>query len=481
MAISEQSPFTSTGLVRELADYILERSDTNPSFAETCAASLVATACGPNVIISDVKGDVPFNIFGVVVGGSGITNKTVALDIVRDIIRLLSEEIGEDLNLPQKFSIEGMSKYLIKNPEGLSAGDEYTAMFQAKSKTWLNDSMEFLSTLYDGWIPKYVTIVRGMEYVESVYVNFLSATTFYLLRLMKTDDFFLQGTGNRFLWDVDYERSEIEITDHDVSSFFLDREAREKREEELMAFVHRLARLREVMTRKASDYAKDGKCLLILDLESIKLLGTYRLEKINQATRIFQEDILNPDTGYVARLAQNAIKLAGIHAVGRNYMELINSAEADVLPEDVEWAINKVEHHLKMYHKLKEIRDQLHADFSTRGHQTDFQKVMSAIEVNSGKANITQIMQRTGWLKKDAWPILESMITTEMIEAKIIKPKQSKEHQVYVTFGTKIPWVEKNLVGGIPSAPICSKCNKPIEGIPSFIGTEMVCGSCVPQ
>ena len=53
--MTEESPFTSQGLLRELANYILKRSDTNPSFAETSASALVATAAGPNVVISDLK------------------------------------------------------------------------------------------------------------------------------------------------------------------------------------------------------------------------------------------------------------------------------------------------------------------------------------------------------------------------------------------------------------------------------------------
>ena len=66
-------------------------------------------------------------------------------------------------------------------------------------------------------------IARGTEAVTDVYVNFLSATTFYLVKLMKDDSFFLQGTGCRILWDVDTERSQFKMSPIEAADFFLAR------------------------------------------------------------------------------------------------------------------------------------------------------------------------------------------------------------------------------------------------------------------
>jgi len=169
---------SSRGLVRDLTDYILERADTKPSFAESNAAAIIATAVGPDVVVPDKIGDVPLNIFAIDVGGSAVSFKTAAVDVTRAIIDNLSKKLKLNLKLPEKFSIEGLSKMLVERKQGIIVGDEYTQLFSSKSKMWFVDSMEFLSKLWDGYIPEYVTITRGREYVPSVYVNFLSATTF---------------------------------------------------------------------------------------------------------------------------------------------------------------------------------------------------------------------------------------------------------------------------------------------------------------
>lgn len=413
-----ESPFTSQGLIRDLAEYILRRTDTNPSFAETCASVLVSAAVGPNIIIADQKGDVYLNLFGIIVGGSGISNKTVALDIVREIIRSLSTEIKNNLTLPQKFSIEGLSLYLTKHREGVIIGDEYTAMFQSAGKSWLRDTMEFLSNLYSGYLPMYVTIARGTEYVSEICVGFLSATTPYLLRLMRTDDFFLQGTGCRFLWDLDLSRSKVDENSVSGAIFFLDPAQREQLSKELERYVHELVKLRRI-TENVAEISSINKGILNMSMEAAAELGKYRLQKINQAVDLFNENVLNADTGYVMRLAENAIKLAGLHCVSRSYKDEMSVLEGmEVSKEDVDWATAKTEHHFKMYLALKELRDKIHRDKSTWSHQTDFQKVLNCIDAKGGSASISQVMHRTGWLTKEAQVIIKAMIHNKMIVGK---------------------------------------------------------------
>jgi len=331
-----------------------------------------------------------------------------------------------------------MSKYLLEQPEGACIGDEYTAMFSSKSKTWLLDSMEFLSKLYDGSIPKYITISRGVEYVPHVYVNFLSATTFYLLKLMKTDDFFLQGTGCRFLWDVETERDFIEL-DHPSEGFdfFLQYDRRIERDEKLDSFVNKLVSLHIKMNNIADSCYGEIKVLDLED-EALAALTKFRVDKINQATRLFNENVLNPDVGYIARLAENAIKLAGIHCVSRCYDDQLEILDMEVSIEDVEWAIEKVEYHYEMYLKLKEIREEIQRDFSTRGHKSDFDRILWIIEKNGGRANITQIMQGTHWLRTDVTKILQAMIDSKIIEPKEIKPPRGRPSTVYIRYKHKI-------------------------------------------
>jgi len=292
--------------------------------------------------------------------------------------------------------------------------------------------MEFLSTLYDGWIPKYATIKRGIEHVTDVCVSFVSATTFYILKIMKDDNFFLQGTGCRFLWDVDHERDDFKMSDIEAADFFLDTQRRHDRDVELDSYVDELAKLRDAMS-KLSGMGEDNVLVLGLDFEAIAGLGRYLAEKTNQARALFNKDLLDPDAGYVARLAHNAIKLAGIHCVSRIYkdQEAVLFRETNVSKVDVDWAISKVEHHHKMYLKMKEIRDQIQESYQTRGHKSDFSRVQSCIERWGGEANKTQIMQFTGWLKDDCQKILDAMVVTEQLTMRIRTKGPGKKNTIY--------------------------------------------------
>lgn len=439
-----ESPFTSEGLVRELADYILKRSDTNPSFAETCASAILSTAIGPHVIVATPKGDVYLNIDGIVIGGSSISNKTVAIKITRKIIRLLSDKLGIELLYPPKFSLEGLAKLFLTRPEGFIVGDEFTAMFKSTAKNWLKGILEFLSSLYDNYVDDYVTIKRGIERVDFVYASFISATTFYLLKLMKDEDFFLQGTGVRILWDLDMERDEIVQSDVEAAEFFMNSTQRHERDEDLYKFVDKLAGIREKIKNMA-DISLDKVIVLSFDFEASRKLGVYRIQKLNEAIKIFNQDLLDPDAGFLARLTENAIKLAGIHCISRFFSQDDFVFELPtIIGEDVDWAIKKAEYHFQMYLKMKEIRSRIQSDYSTRGHKTDFDRVLGIIERNGGRVNITKIMQGTHWLRDDTQKILQAMIDSKRIEPKVVKPRQSKKHTVYVKYGELIGWVEEN-------------------------------------
>lgn len=438
--------FKSQGILLDLSKYILRRSDTNPSFAETCATVALSTAIGPTVVVATPKGDVYLNIDSIVIGGSSISNKTVAIKILRQIIKDFGEELGRDLLYPPKFSIEGLSKLFLERYEGAIVGDEFTAMFKGTAKTWLKDILEFLSNLYDNYVDDYITIKRGLERVDFVYANFVSATTFYLLKQMKDDDFFLQGTGVRILWDLDTERDELILTPIEAASFFMDSTERQDRDKELLAFVAELTKIHNV-TQQMADSSLDNLIVLNFDIEAAKLLGMYRVKKLNEAIGIFNKDLLDPDAGFLARLTENAIKLAGIHCISRHFTNADFSLELpEINGEDVEWAIQKAEYHYQMYLKMKEIRNKIQSDFTTRGHKTDFERVLWIIEKNSGRANITKIMQGTHWLRDDAVKILQAMIDSDHIDIVEVDPPGSKKHGVYIKKGSVIGWVEKHRV-----------------------------------
>jgi len=420
---------TSTGLIRRIADHMCSRTQTKPQWAETCGAVIVATCAGDGIVCTTQKGALQPNIFGLCIGGTGISDKSVSIEITKDIMRAFMEQAKiKDLLLPEKFSIEGLSKHLQTHRQGLIAGDEYSGIFSAKGKSWFADSMEFLSKIYDGYIPSYVTIARGIEAVPSVNVNFISASTTYLARLMKDDSFFLQGTGNRFLWSLDMEKEKLGQDDAEAAAFFLSTAGIKEQHEEIAKIAGALVEMNKKTTALVDLH--DGEFSMLLELDSSGILGSFKRDIYNRSVDLFNNNPIDPDSGYLSRLAENAIKLATCHRLGRSWEEF---DKPSIEKEDTEWALGKVLHHWEEYKVLNVLRDRFVSERATKSYLKDYQKVVDCIDAKGGKANRTQIMQRTGMKVKDAIEVLDTMIQMETIKTIPSPPNQPGRKTVYYT------------------------------------------------
>ena len=410
-------------MVTRLSDYIIDRTDTNRDFADVCAALCISTAVGENVFISNKIGVLPLNIFGIIIGGSGISNKTVAINIVRRIVRLMNRDLFPNLDekygllVPVKFTIEAMTNWFKEKqnltgviPEGAIVADEYTKMFMgAKNRDYLATTMEYLSTLYDGYVDKTVTIARGVEEVERVYVNFVSATTFYLLKLMDVD-FFIQGNGTRILWCFDDQHDPEEMTPEEIDSFFTDIIRMNESERRLFELVDELVRLRRMVLT-----ARNG--LIILSIDAMRMLSRYRLEKKNFSISLYKTDWLNPDANYISRLAQNAMKLAAIHCMGRyTGVDIWDDAHVMLTDVDAQWGISKVENYFKSYLKIRDAMALMSSESQTSSFQADHQKVLRVIDKWGGQASKSQLISTTRWRLKELDNTLEDMVTAGIID-----------------------------------------------------------------
>ena len=476
-------------LVETISEFISTRTNTNPEFADICAAVCVATAVGNRVFVADRIGDVYLNLFGLNIGGSGVSNKTQAINKVREIIRQLSKELFSiqmrqledasirrrrtegvkgkkrkqqpqddgDPNLvhtrdkdiysllvPTKFTTEGLTDWFMQKAmvmdeaheggvvgcaEGAMVADEYTEMFMsAQKKDYLASTLEYLSTLYDGYIPKSVTISRSVQEIEKVCVSFISATTPYLLTLMNMDSF-RQGHGNRFLWVFDDNQKEIYPSTLELTEFFSNSERQKKDEKELYEIVNALANLRRMVdtaplreTGGVKHRITVHNGMIIPSQDAMIRLASYHHDKRNLSVRLYNEDIMNTDANYISRLAQNAIKLAAIRCISR-YWEYETWMEARVIMnvEDVEWGIAMVERSYQSYLKIRDIILLVSADGQSPSKLSDHQKILSAIERSGGKATKSQLLQITRWKSKDLIDLLSDMTTAKIIECVVVR------------------------------------------------------------
>jgi len=290
--------------------------------------------------------------------------------------------------------------------------------------------MEDLSRLYDCDVEKVGTQTRGVEYPENAYISFCSATTYYLLTLM-TDDFFIQGTGNRIIWILDDIREKIDVEKEAITAGFF------WGIEEDQDFKDRLGHLAGKMMNIR--HLPEG--VVQLSFNASVMLDRYRLVKYNDAVDLFSEDLLNRDANLIARLAQNAMKLALVHCIGRYAWEYDPDdppLRMEVTEQDAKWAIEKMERHYVHYTKIRSVSARVRKG-PTRSYADDQERVIYVIArlIGEGKkATKTMIMQATGWLKDDCQAILDAMLVTGMIEQQ--QDVRSTKKYTYYTIKNKI-------------------------------------------
>lgn len=451
--------YTSTGLVRELAIALHTNVPTHDDWAESLACCLIGTMTGMERRIVTNFGNIYANVFTIYVGASGLSFKTVPLiKLARPILKELTkisnqttcEEHGisleqytdlvesidnatsiekrttawqlrkqqlkilqqnfEDFVGPQKFSSEFLITWLNQHPQCMIVSDEYTKMFKgAKTKDYLSDNMEDLSRLYDCDMEKVGTQSRGIENPDKAFVSFCSATTYYLLTMMN-DDFFIQGTGNRILWIFDDLRQEIDIEAALIeSNFFWGINESHEFDEQIKLLAQKLYIIRSL---------PEG--VIPFDPDAGVILDRYRLTKYNEAVKHFNIDLLDKDANLIARLAQNAMKLALTHCIGR-YAELQYNGDPvlsmSVSKHDVTWAIQKMEKHLQHYLTMKDVASRVR-NTTARSYATDYDRVVYIIKKfkQGGETTTkTRIMQQTRWNSEETAKILASMTEANLI------------------------------------------------------------------
>lgn len=455
----EDFGFTSSGLVRALAEAMHTGVPTHSDWAETLSCMLVGLMAGMERYISNAYGNLYANIFCIYIGASGLSFKTVPLKkLVRPLVKRLTALMNDrvcqrygttldgfsldwntsknapasekrtkiwqieearlknikrnlvDYMAPQRFTSEFLITWLKDYPDGVIVGDEYTKMFKgAKKKDYLTDNMEDLSRLYDCDMEKVGTQTRGVEYPENAFISFGSASTYYLLKLMD-DDFFIQGTGNRILWIFDDIRDKIDVEKEMLEAkFFWGIDEKKQFDQLLDNLAARLVNIKEL---------PEG--VIPIEINASIMLDRYRLNMYNKAVELFTGDLLDKDANLIARLAQNAMKLSLIHCIGRYAWDFDRDdipRQMEINSKDAQWAIDKIERHFNHYHRMKDTASRVR-ETTTRSYLVDIQRVRQIVmrlEQAGNKVTKTKIMQQTGWLKAPCQAILDAMIATKQL------------------------------------------------------------------
>lgn len=284
--------------------------DVSPTWAEYCAIAPLSTILHEAVIVNRER-PLRMNLFMMMIGYPGIKKSMPMTSIVTPIINRLSvpDELDMELLLPSRYSVEGFIHHVNEGGRngvqrrdvGIIVRDEFSGMFkQLRNADWQSDGMEFISEMYDGSFHKRATVTGGLQLMTNLYACMITATTPYFLSEMDPM-FFIQGTGNRFLYNcMTMEEYEPKRKEDD----YFDETWVDYRENKLTEFVEVLSSIYRRGIRKI--YAGTEAGLLWRDYSE-------------QYEKEWKKEGLKDELGWkhhpMKRRPELALKLAGIYAV----------------------------------------------------------------------------------------------------------------------------------------------------------------------
>ena len=438
-----------TGFIDEFRDFILDRTDTSPDWAEAIGTSLCSTAIGSEKRLVTLMGAIKLNVFYIMIGPSGIASKSVPINqFARPILTEYNELVGYDMNMdppqtcmfPGHFSIEGILQYL-SNPDTIHNGilmrDEFTNMFADSQKQYMGGIIEFLSELYDGHLNARYTRSTKLEKPTNVYASILAATTPYIYKVMTTD-FFVQGTGNRVLWvlwDKEVRRKTYQ-SPHDFFGMHKD----EERKIWCKDMAKKLVKIQEskVITVHPGDE------------EAGKLWMEQENKWKDELTERFNENIYDLQQLYLGKIGQSALKLAGIHVFSRNVDKLPNIPDhVTTLPlevEDMEWGLSRANKHVDYFQELLEQWRTRPIHTEVRSLDEQVQYVKDRITDSKDGLTWSALRQNVKWEKRMWLEVLSQLYDTKELVGVVYTPKIGRPGIKFYDTGRKpknsmaIPW-----------------------------------------
>lgn len=334
-------------LIDEITEIASSRLNTKQEYLRNLSCATIAATVGPKYFIMTQKGKLYLNIFTLLIGGSGISDKTTALNLYEKIVNEYQKKTGAKILLPSKFTPEALVQELNNQakktqaiPEGIISSDEYTRMIkESKSREYLSTSLEFMAQLYSGSIDSNITIGRGYESVTEACVSFVSVTTFSFIEKI-TDEFWTQGNGVRIMYVVDDQRKYREPSDTEMENFW--NYSIKDETAEIAKIVDKLEKIRP-----------SGDPMEIeLDGEARKLLGDYKKETEKKAHELFK-DVFDYRANSYSRLFEFSLKKAGIHAIGRMAK---TGSKVSINKKDAEFGISEARKSYENFEKIDELQ-----------------------------------------------------------------------------------------------------------------------------
>ncbi len=326
--------------VSSMTTFILEHIPyASKEWAEANAYTILSTAVGPEKYVRSPYKPLRLNTMALMIGPSGLAMKSVVMwGFTYPILVKLGEILELDLIVPNRYSIEGMIEYLSTvSSYGAFVRDEFTAVFKETSKSYLGDSLEFLSEIYDGTMQKRYTRRTKLEQTLNVYVPIISATTPYLYKIMKPS-FFVQGTGNRPRYPI----YELQDNEPDFTpDFSLDMDLKKTRRFDY--FAERLALFYKCPVKAIQ-----------LTPESVDVWADFNKRIREEGKKRYRKDPFDLTYTYILRSPERVLKYSALRRLSSHLttIEKYNQPALPVMKEDILYAIEEEKKSIENFHKM---------------------------------------------------------------------------------------------------------------------------------
>jgi predicted transcriptional regulator len=398
--------------IEDYKNYILQNvKGCNPSLAESIACAVLGTVANRRLMITTEIGELYPNFFFFTIGYSG-TFKSVPIKYF--VFPLLQEYAklpgGEDLILPSKFSIEGFIENLSKGAKGIILRDEFSGLLKSAKKEYLSELIEFLSELYDCTLQKRYTKSAKSEEQKNVFVSLITNTTPYMFSLMDYETFFLQGFGNRCLFDFNDSSKPLVIS----NEFFMGSYGEWKRPEEIQEFANRLLNINTKLSMLPEPLRAGTLDNKIVDFGN----------EINKKVFALTKEGDELSASYYKRMNEICIKLASIHALARQEnvpdFNKIPDLILPLLSQDITFALNKTNKHLEDYEKIKALWKVQAPSVKVKTAKAPMERIIEILKMNGGTMKHTELFKATAMISKDFSDLIETMVYTGVIKRSIV-------------------------------------------------------------
>lgn len=390
--------------VEKLTSFILKNVEmVQEEWAQLLAISLLSTFLGDLQIVK--KPPVKLNLYVLMIASSGTRKSLPIIHVIQRILEKVGKKTGKDFKLPTKSSVEGFINDLVekKQKEGIIISHEFSGVFKkSRQGGYQSDALEFMSENYDGIGYDRSTISHGKQKLDDIYIGILACSTPYFLKQMD-EDFFIQGTGNRFLYNY-----------YDVENFKIpskDKKQMEKDIRKIFSFggydeyIKGIDSFADELFCLYKNVNGDKALLRHLKLSTQAAIEWRKFEiRALEKWKELLSDVYNWKGQIINRYPLTVLKLAGIYCISRNFKKIIDAECKNDLEDvliksnDIERAINTMNTHHKHFKQLLEIREKVIYTVSKNPVVSEkaFTALRSLLKFPNCMANQSQLRESQG-------------------------------------------------------------------------------------